>query len=1060
MRQSLPDLRWECRQRGLDTGLGEVLWRFYRDTNPAKLTTIPDILEEWRGAEDDLLRALQAKYGKDAVGQRSDTVQPSPAADAGDPRRMLTGILHEKDAVRMRYGNSAPQQQQQQQQQQPGLDRAAVERSGVEAAREAIKKLREDAKRTAREPAGGIALARYEHDAAAAPYWPGGATRPPPLGRLPINGPTQARKQRGPSSAAEAEPQPQPPAYTEDSGGGSPGLSPRGFAGGYQPPPSMPAPAPSRASWAASSSDSGSSQRASLPDYARPPLPGTQLQPQQVVPYSSNSGTPRLAPQRQGVGGGVHTTPTPAAGGAQGPGEAEIAAAKGRLRRPASEAEGAGGACAYTNSTLERDVEKLEGIVDLLQGGKPGPDGTADIERLIDTLTATKPERRYPALAAPSALSNSILQAKQSPTAAPKPAPHQVDPASVFKENMRDARKRAAEHRCQELLADLASFHRKATLATTHADPEPPPSAPKPPEADPAPPPVHDLKQLFDVPASGAPPVPLSRRQMTLSFSASPPKPRPVRPPVPPVGPPPAPAAVADPAVAGGGGPEGQGGPGGGKPRAMLILDAANRRNMSSSLATMTDATVTPSASNLATTLQTDTTLARPVAPVAGPIAAPATVSAVVSRQDTQSTALQTTTESAGHWRSRSVASSTNLSGSAAQKTVTVWSIWEPAVVRKVKELDVSQASQDSAPGQPVVVWECNFDGVFDDRAAYVIVVNDEPATTPTQPPPPPPEAAGRPLEVWYWIGRRSTQSVADMAYSVSCTKCAPAGRKGRGIVDLRVPASEAVSQHRLFSDAESLEFVSMLRSFLRVDLPIVAAGLPLPFSSADGKETRVFVVSALLRKLSKLIELPACREALSHDAVCIVLERRDPGDATPNPAGTVGFSRVWVGDDAHKAEVDLATRAVAVLSARYGLQHKGRLDSNKALPPATEEHHAILDARLVRLLGTRSPGGAAAAIVAVDYDSQHRPQFTPCASGSDGPLDWRVLQSSAVYLLIHAQALYIWVGGDVHLSAMTRGLHISAADVYISQNALPPDLPLVLVVENGEPPSFDAIFR
>eukprot|EP00754_Rhynchopus_humris_P010170 Rhum_TRINITY_DN14121_c8_g1::Rhum_TRINITY_DN14121_c8_g1_i1::g.71335::m.71335 len=83
----LYDVQVECARRCLRVDLVGTLWEFYTRHNPAKCATIPDILDEWAGAEDDLLSELRAKYGNAALA----TAATAAAAAAASPPPRLAG---------------------------------------------------------------------------------------------------------------------------------------------------------------------------------------------------------------------------------------------------------------------------------------------------------------------------------------------------------------------------------------------------------------------------------------------------------------------------------------------------------------------------------------------------------------------------------------------------------------------------------------------------------------------------------------------------------------------------------------------------------------------------------------------------------------------------------------------------------------------------------------------------------------------------------------------------------------------------------------------------------
>ena len=103
----LYDVQVECARRCLRVDLVGTLWAFYTRHNAAKCATIPDILEEWAGAEDDLLSELRAKYGNAALATAvaAAAASPSPPRLAAGPPPTYPSPSRGDDPQRMLLNN-------------------------------------------------------------------------------------------------------------------------------------------------------------------------------------------------------------------------------------------------------------------------------------------------------------------------------------------------------------------------------------------------------------------------------------------------------------------------------------------------------------------------------------------------------------------------------------------------------------------------------------------------------------------------------------------------------------------------------------------------------------------------------------------------------------------------------------------------------------------------------------------------------------------------------------------------------------------------------------------
>eukprot|EP01064_Diplonema_japonicum_P037800 TRINITY_DN8977_c0_g2_i1.p1 TRINITY_DN8977_c0_g2~~TRINITY_DN8977_c0_g2_i1.p1 ORF type:complete len:696 (+),score=126.54 TRINITY_DN8977_c0_g2_i1:74-2161(+) len=266
---------------------------------------------------------------------------------------------------------------------------------------------------------------------------------------------------------------------------------------------------------------------------------------------------------------------------------------------------------------------------------------------------------------------------------------------------------------------------------------------------------------------------------------------------------------------------------------------------------------------------------------------------------------------------------------------------------------------------------------------------------------------AGRPLEVWLWIGRHASQNDANLGFSEVCTRSDARGAK--------------TTLHRVFSEAEGRGFEKLF------PFSVVLTGGVL-----DGVEIRVLQVNMLGDGNAQLCEVPVCLESVE-DTPCIVVEDGVRAGLLCRDEGKRRFcERVLKGFTTAQG---LACGAVG--TARLGSGN-----------PAQRQH---LDARLVARLGLslRAPSK----MVSVHHLTPTSFRF------KEVPFQRKSLSSSLVFLIFHQRAVTVWAGSSIPLGPVARGLHVSTVDTYIAENNLPPDLPISLIIEGSEPQDFDFMF-
>ena len=288
----------------------------------------------------------------------------------------------------------------------------------------------------------------------------------------------------------------------------------------------------------------------------------------------------------------------------------------------------------------------------------------------------------------------------------------------------------------------------------------------------------------------------------------------------------------------------------------------------------------------------------------------------------------------------------------------------------------------------------------------------------------------------WFWVGRNASQKVADAAFSFSCTKLAT--------------FDEQCPQHRIFEGEEPPEFFAMLAAN---DVPL-SINLLSPLTR--GITPKLLRISPFSSQHLRLEELPCCLDALSES------------NNQPPLFFLTSAQRLWIlrakGEDVPLP--DPGRLAEKLLQKCPHLGYEGVVSVSDAFRlgvcAATIPQRQILNASVVRKVAYASLQVSSLVLRATVVQGHETRFSTVNLRRQNGRISVPMMKASldvaggraGVYVIVHRTALRVWVRGEAG-GAVERGAHIAVCDVFIAQNHLPPDFPLLLAYEGDEPPGF-----